>query len=125
MWTEIKRTVTSTSSLPCMSELRDAHCRSFVVNALVEYEILRLRLKKISINNTKCNILIYCYQTTNECVEEVAVFLLMHFWIYSNMFRQIIAIIRGLWFPQKLLKRFVLWMYMDYRPSRLVSCRGM
>jgi hypothetical protein len=113
MWTEIKRTVTSTSSLPFMPELRDTHCWSFVVNALVEFEILSLRLKNMSINSTQCNILIYCYKTTNKFVEKVAVFLLMHFWIYSNMFRQVIAIIRGSWFPHKLLKQSVLWMYMD------------
>jgi hypothetical protein len=51
--------------------------------------------------------------------------LLMHFWIYPNMFRQVIAIIRGLWFPQKLLKQSVLWMYTDYGPSRVVSGRGL
>jgi hypothetical protein len=36
-----------------------------------------------------------------------------------------LAIIRGLWFPQNLLKQSVLWMYMDYGPSRVVSCLGM
>jgi hypothetical protein len=49
--------------------------------------------------------------------------------IFVNAFldlpQQVIAIIRGLWFPQKLLKQSVLWMYMDYGPSRVVSCRGM
>jgi hypothetical protein len=49
----------------------------------------------------------------------------MHFCIYFNMFRQLIAIIRGAWFPQKLVKQFVLWMYIDYGLSRVVSCRGM
>jgi hypothetical protein len=51
--------------------------------------------------------------------------LLMHFWIYPTMFQQVFAIIRGSWFPQKLLKQSVLWMYMDYGPPREVSCRGM
>jgi hypothetical protein len=37
----------------------------------------------------------YCYKTTNKCIEEVAVFLLMHFWVYPTMFQQVIAIIRG------------------------------
>jgi hypothetical protein len=40
------------------------------------------------------------------------------------MFKQVIAIIRESWLPQKLLKQSVLWMYMDYGPSRLVSFRG-
>jgi hypothetical protein len=44
--------------------------------------------------------------------------LLMHFWIYPNMLQQVIAIIRGPWFPQKLLKLSVLWMCMDCGPSR-------
>jgi hypothetical protein len=47
----------------------------------------------------------YCNKTTNKFVKEVAVFLLMHFWIYPNMFRQVVAIIRGSWLPQTLLKR--------------------
>jgi hypothetical protein len=51
--------------------------------------------------------------------------LLVHFWIYPSMFRQVIAIIRRSWFPQKLLKQSVLWMYMDYGPCRVVNCRGM
>jgi hypothetical protein len=49
--------------------------------------------------------------------------LLMHFYIYPNMFQQVIAIIRGSWFLQKLLKQSVLWMYMDNGQSRVVSCR--
>jgi hypothetical protein len=44
-----------------MQELRDAHCGSFAVNALVEFELLSLRLKTMSVNYTKCNILIYNY----------------------------------------------------------------
>jgi hypothetical protein len=51
--------------------------------------------------------------------------LLMHLWIYPKMLRQVIAIIRESWFPPKLLKQSVLWMYMDYGLSRVVSCRGM
>jgi hypothetical protein len=51
--------------------------------------------------------------------------LLIHFQIYPNMFQQVIAIIRGSWFPQKLLEQSVLWMYsyMDYDPFRVVSCQ--
>jgi hypothetical protein len=37
--------------------------------------------------------------------------LLMHFWIYPSMFRQVIAIITGSWFPQKLLKHSVVDVY--------------
>lgn len=44
-----------------MPELRDAHCGSFVVNVFVEFELLSLRLKKMGVNYTKCNILIYNY----------------------------------------------------------------
>jgi hypothetical protein len=44
---------------------------------------------------------------------------------FPNMFQQVIAIVRGSLFPQKLLKLSVLWMDMDYGPSRVVSCRGM
>jgi hypothetical protein len=51
--------------------------------------------------------------------------LFMHFYIYPNMFQQVIAIIKGSWFPQKLLKQSVLCMYMDYGPPRVVSCQGM
>jgi hypothetical protein len=47
----------------------------------------------------------YCYKTNNQRFEEVAVFLLMHFCIYPNMFRLVIAIITGSWFRQKLLKQ--------------------
>jgi type IV secretory pathway TrbL component len=61
MRTEIKRTVTSTSFLPNMPELRHAHCGSFVVNAFVESELLSFRLKTMSVNYTKCNILIHNY----------------------------------------------------------------
>jgi hypothetical protein len=39
--------------------------------------------------------LYYCYKTTNKRVKEVAIILFMHFWIYHNMFRQVIAIIGG------------------------------
>jgi hypothetical protein len=42
----------------------------------------------------------------------------------SQLFRQVIAIIKGSWFSQKLLKQSVLWMYKDHGPSREVSCRG-
>jgi hypothetical protein len=41
------------------------------------------------------------------------------------MFQQVITIIRGSWFPQNLLKWSVLWAYMDYGLSRVVSCQGM
>jgi hypothetical protein len=58
MWTEIKRNVTSTSSPPSMPELRDAHCRSFVICALVEFVLLSPRLKKMRVYSTKCNLLI-------------------------------------------------------------------
>jgi hypothetical protein len=34
-------------------------------------------------------------------MEEVAVFLLMHLWIYPDIFQQVIAIIRGSWFPSE------------------------
>jgi hypothetical protein len=43
----------------------------------------------------------------------------------SNMFRQIISVIRKSWFPQKLLKQSVLWMYMAYGRSGAISCREM
>jgi hypothetical protein len=53
---------------------------------------------------------------------ESSMILLMHIWIYPNMFRQVIAIVNGSWFPQKLLKQ---WMYMDYGQYRVVRCRAM
>jgi hypothetical protein len=51
---------------------------------------------------------------------------LMHFWIYTSMFWQVIAFIRGSWFPQKLLKQSVLWMYVDYDPLMMaMTCQNM
>jgi len=39
-----------------MTELRDAHCGSFVFSALVGFELLSLRLKTMSVNYTKCKL---------------------------------------------------------------------
>jgi hypothetical protein len=35
----------------------------------------------------------------------------MHFEIYPNMFQQVIAFIKGSWFPQKLLPRRICWLF--------------
>jgi hypothetical protein len=44
------------------------------------------------------------YKITNKCVEVVVGFI-DAFWIYPNMFQQVIAIIRRSWLPQKLLQQ--------------------
>jgi hypothetical protein len=42
---------------------------------------------------------------------------------YPNMFRHMVAILRGSWVPDKLLKKCpVLWACADYDPSRVATC---
>jgi hypothetical protein len=58
-------------------------------------------------------------------LKEVVDFLLIRSKFSPDMFRHMVAILRGSWVPYKLPKRCsVLWMCADCAPSRVASCYG-
>jgi hypothetical protein len=60
----------------------------------------------------------------NKIQESSACFINTFQIFYPDMFRHMVAILRGSWVPDKLLKqRSVLWACADYDPSRVASLR--
>jgi hypothetical protein len=62
---------------------------------------------------------------TNKFSRSSGFLLIRSNFFYPDMFRHMVAILRGSWVPDKLLKQCaVLWACADYDPSHVASCRG-
>jgi hypothetical protein len=74
------------------------------------------------LNRTSCSTV--C-KKTNKCSRKQWVFINTFQIFYPDMFRHMVAILRGSWVPYKLLKQCsVLWVCADSDPSRVAYCRS-
>jgi hypothetical protein len=70
------------------------------------------------------NFSVHCCKITNKCVKELVGFINV-FQIFRSMFRQVVAIFRGVVGALEATQVIaILWAYTDYDPSSVASCRG-
>jgi hypothetical protein len=71
------------------------------------------------------NIILHRFKIPKSAQGSSGFLLIRSNFFYPDMVRHMVAILRGLWVPDELLKRCsVLWACADYDPSRVASCRG-